>query len=193
MGGGFWRCYVGLGKGVLRRCLQCRHRMNGRPKRLVIDASVAGSATENEHPAAKLCLDFLNRVRDLKYHVVMNKEIIGEWNRHRTQYSFQWITYMTEPKRVFKGRIARNELLRRCMSTDAMTKDVHLLEAALATDKRIVSNDDRARNSFRKIRDVRLVVWVNPCRPEERAVEWLSRGARIESYRQLGHATGYGA
>jgi hypothetical protein len=79
------------------------------------------------------------------------------------------------------------------MSTDAMMKDVHLLEAALATDKRIVSRDDTARNSFRGIRDVRLVVWVNPYRPEERAVEWLSRVARMESYRQLGHATGYGA
>ena len=167
--------------------------MNARPKRLVIDASVAGSASEKEHPDAKLCLDVLNRVRDLKYHVVMNEEIIGEWNRHQTRYSFQWITYMTERKRVFKGRISRNESLRRRMSNDAMRKDVHLLEAALATDKRIVSNDDRARNSFRKIPDVRLVVWVNPCRPEEKAVEWLSRGARIESYRQLGHATGHGA
>jgi hypothetical protein len=86
--------------------------MNGRPKRLVIDASVAASATEKEHPEAKLCLDFLNRVRDLKYHVVMNEKIIEEWNRHQTRYSFQWITYMTERKRVFKARIARNESLR---------------------------------------------------------------------------------
>ena len=167
--------------------------MNGRPKRLVIDASVAGSATEKNHPEAMLCLDFLSRVRDLKYHVVMNEKIIEEWNRHQTRYSLQWITYMTERKRVFKGRIARNEPLRRSMITKAMLKDVHLLKAALATDKRIVSKDDTARNSFRRISDVGPVVWVNPCRPEEKAVVWLNRGARLESYRRLGHATGYGA
>jgi hypothetical protein len=142
--------------------------MTVRPKRLVIDASIAGSATEKEHPEAKFCLNFLTRVRDLKYHVVMNEKILEEWNRHQTRYSFQWITYMTERKRVFKGRIARNESLRRRMSTEAMLKDAHLLEAALATDTRIVSKDDTARNSFRGIPYVRLVVWVNPCRRRRR-------------------------
>jgi hypothetical protein len=139
------------------------------------------------------CALFLDQVRDLKYQIVMNEKILEEWNRHQSRYSSQWIAYMTERKRVFKRRIARNVSLRRKMITEAMLKDVHLLEAALATDKRIVSNDDRARNSFRRIPDVRLVAWVNPSQPEETAVEWLKRGARLERYRLLEHATGYGA
>jgi hypothetical protein len=100
---------------------------------------------------------------------------------------------MTDKRRVFRLTDGRDESLRRRMITDAMLKDVHLLEAALATDKRIISNDDRARNSFRPIPDVRLVLWVNPSRPEEKAVEWLNSGAGIESYRRLGHATGHGS
>src|SRR5579859_5604678 len=122
----------------------------------------------------------------------MNRKIVEEWIRHQSQYSSEWIAYMTDKRRVFRLKNGRNETLRRKMKTKAMLKDVHLLEVALATDNRIISNDDRARNSFRRIPDVRLVVWVNPSRPEERAVEWLTKGARLESYRRLGHATGHG-
>jgi hypothetical protein len=167
--------------------------MTGYPKRLTIDASVAGAAAEQGNQEAVRCRDFLHRFRELDYFVVMNKKIVEEWFRHQSQYSSAWIAFMTDKRRVFKLTDGRSEFLRRRMITDAMLKDVHLLEAALATDKRIISNDDRARNSFRRVPDVRLVLWVNPSRPEEKAVEWLNRGARIESYRRLGHATGHGS
>ena len=123
----------------------------------------------------------------------MNNKIVEEWIRHQSQYSSEWIVFMTDKRRVFKVKDARNESLRRKMKTEAMLKDFHLLEAALATDNRIISNDDRARNSFRRIPDVRLVLWVNPSRPEEKAVEWLTKGARLEAYRRLGHGTGHGS
>jgi hypothetical protein len=66
-----------------------------------------------------------------------------------------------------------------------MLKDVHLLEAALATDKRIISNDDEARNSYKRIPSVRLLLWINPSHQEETAIEWLNAGAKLERRRQL--------
>ena len=83
-------------------------------------------------------------------------------------------------------RDLRIEPLRRLMLTGEMLKDVHLLEAALATDRRIVSNDDEARNSYKGLPHVRLVLWINPSRQEETAVEWLNAGAKLERHRQLG-------
>jgi hypothetical protein len=82
--------------------------------------------------------------------------------------------------------IPRHEPLRREMITAEMRKDVHLLEAAISTDNRIASEDDTARGFFRGIRHARAVLWINPALEEEGAVEWLGRGARIESRRQLG-------
>jgi hypothetical protein len=73
----------------------------------------------------------------------------------------------------------RIEALRRLMLTAEMLKDVQLLEAALATDKRIVSNDDEARRSYKGIPHVKLVLWINPSRKEETAIEWLNAGADL--------------
>jgi len=71
-----------------------------------------------------------------------------------------------------------------------MLKDLILIEAALASDKTVVSRDDTVRRLFRanlaRLRALRPVVWVNPERPDEAAVDWLRSGAKPERRRQLG-------
>ncbi|HYW40908.1 MAG TPA: hypothetical protein VE957_22590 [Terriglobales bacterium] len=88
------------------------------------------------------------------------------------------------PTRVKIGRVAENR------AKAAMTKDVHLVEAATATDGLIVSMDEEVRNLFKenseRIGELKGLVWVNPCKPEDTALEWLEEGAPTQKNRQLG-------
>lgn len=71
----------------------------------------------------------------------------------------------------------------------AMVKDAHLIEAARAADRIVVSLDERARALFREaalaVSELRAVMWANPDNQEEGVVEWLDRGARRERPREL--------
>lgn len=64
---------------------------------------------------------------------------------------------------------------------DIMQKDRLLIEAALETDLRIVSADDRVRGHFSRgakaIDALRALLWSNPHTPEEECIEWVVAGA----------------
>jgi hypothetical protein len=72
----------------------------------------------------------------------------------------------------------------------AMLKDLHLVAAATATDGLIVSMDEEVRKLYRGISqhigELRELVWVNPCKEEEGALQWLKNGADPEAERKLG-------
>jgi hypothetical protein len=74
---------------------------------------------------------------------------------------------------------------------EVMLKDMHLIEAARASDKRILSLDDRARRHFRHasgtVRELRGLCWVNPGNAHEQAAEWLGAGAPADGHRKLGY------
>ena len=76
----------------------------------------------------------------------------------------------------------------------AAQKDAHLLEAALATDRTIISRDDSARDIFKSvsgsIREIKNIVWVNPTNSEEESVDWLKSGAKADQHRRLGYGLG---
>ena len=69
-------------------------------------------------------------------------------------------------------------------------KDVHLIEAAIATDRLVTSKDESARGVFKgasdEVVDLQQIVWVNPTRDEETPIDWLQNGARAEVHRMLG-------
>ena len=74
---------------------------------------------------------------------------------------------------------------------EAVFKDIHLLEAASMTDRRVISSDDRtARKIFGlvagEVQGLRDVLWVNPVQPEEKAIEWIADGAPWDPGRSLG-------
>jgi hypothetical protein len=73
----------------------------------------------------------------------------------------------------------------------AMTKDILLLEAALATDRRIVSLDENTAHKYftdaaKEIVKLRSLVWVNPSKEEENPIEWLQNDAPVDRERMLG-------
>jgi len=60
---------------------------------------------------------------------------------------------------------------------DALQKDLHLFEAAFASDECIISLDEKMRQISREIMDIikRLnnILWLNPTKSEEMPIVWL--------------------
>jgi superfamily I DNA and RNA helicase len=72
-----------------------------------------------------------------------------------------------------------------------IVKDICLLEAALATDKIVISLDDNTARKFfsqaaQQIQDIEEVIWVNPDCEDEQPIIWLEQSAPYEAKRTLG-------
>lgn len=168
-----------------------------RTRRLVIDADVLQSAGESEHPVSSACRSYLMTVLSVGHHIVMTEAIQEEWRRHRSTYSRKWLTQMWGRKRIYRVEGERDVTLReqaeRVLPDDQredVVHDIHLIEAAIATDRLVSSRDETARRVFKiasnDIRVIVEIVWVNPTRACEEPIEWLRNGARAESHRRLG-------
>jgi hypothetical protein len=169
-------------------------------KRLVIDACVASSAgnEKTSHPIGKNCRDFLKYVLSICHQVVFTLEVKKEWHSHKSKFATEWLTSMYSRKKVVNiENCYRKDEIREKLSSlkvsdrdiEAMTKDVHLLEAALASDKIVISIDKEARDLFSKasktIGEIKEIGW---CDPTDRPTEiktWLEEGAEIESEKLL--------
>ena len=73
---------------------------------------------------------------------------------------------------------------------EALRKDFHLLQAALATDQTIISLDETVRGFFtrasQQVSEIQNVIWINPNRTaEEQPITWLRNGAPPEAHRCL--------
>ena len=168
-------------------------------KRLVIDADVVRSSGKEEatDPRAIHCRDFLKAVRTQNHRVVMTRKISNEWKRHRSQFALEWRTSMYARKKIDYINPQEDETLKnkvastanRVKDVEAVEKDFHLLQAALATDQSIISLDETIRQLFaqasQQVGEIRGIVWVNPDRTEEQPIAWLQSGAPPEACRRL--------
>ena len=169
-------------------------------KRLVIDTDVAQASGSEEatHPRAKHCRDFLQEVLSLGHSVVMTPEISNEWKRHRSSFARRWRVSMDARKKVYRVNAPADEELHdkikqtgtNLEESEDMQKDLHLLDAALATDQNIVSLDETIRGYFARaaqhVGEIRDIVWVNPERTKkEEPIVWLQNGAPPEDHRKL--------
>jgi hypothetical protein len=163
---------------------------------LVIDASVAHPAG-TQHPTGPECSDFLTSVRSVCHRMAWSKNIKAEWDKHQSIFALQWLVTMMNLKKLREIKDEELTELREAIKTHSsdpnvapiMLKDVHLVEAALATDARVASLDDNARGHFSRLAtafdSLRPIIWVNPTISEEKAVKWLEAGAPIQRRRQL--------
>ena len=167
------------------------------PRKLVIDADVARSAGESEHPVSSACRRFLETFREVGHYFVWTKAITDEWRRHRSGYSAKWLVGMYGSRRVHWCDPDRDEKLRRRITAavppnrqQAAGKDFHLIEAALQTDRLIASRDETARGVFRdasdRVPELKSIVWMNPTRPADDPICWLRNGAPSEAQRRFG-------
>lgn len=168
-------------------------------KKLVIDASIANSAGKTEHPISKSCRNTLDCVLQCGYLIVMTPDIFTEWKNNTSKFSIVWLSSMVARKKVFRIKIEQNSLLRERLedmdfsekNKNAVIKDVHLVEAALETDKIVISGDDMARNLFRSasrsIGEIKQIIWVNPIHDDEKVVVWLESGTPYNDRMCLGY------
>ena len=169
-------------------------------KRLVIDADVArASGSERAtHPRAEHCRDFLNAVLSLSHRMVMTEQINNEWKNHQSRFARRWRVSMDARKKIDRIDPPENAELQAKVTTttnneneiEAMQKDFHLLQAALATDQTVVSLDETIRGLFKRasqqVGEIRNIIWVNSDRTaEEQPIAWLQNGAPPEAHRQL--------
>jgi hypothetical protein len=171
--------------------------------RLVVDASVASAAGGKTATASapKLCRDFLSTLRDKTgCRVVMPPTLRDEWEEHMSGFTRVWLRNMTQRGRVIPKDVEPSSRIRREIERAAarkksealaLQKDFHLVEAAIANDKTVVSLDEEVRRLFkaaaRSVTAIQKVVWVNPTNEAEQPLAWLRNGARAESLRMLGH------
>jgi hypothetical protein len=125
------------------------------------------------------------------------ESIKAEWDKHRSIFAMQWRTAMESMGKVRDLQVnesadLRNEIATRCESGEIaaiVLKDCHLIEAALAGDSRVASLDDTVRGHLSglaaSVVSLRNVSWVNPVNEDEKAVEWLEKGAPAQKRRRL--------
>jgi hypothetical protein len=170
-----------------------------RSKCLVIDTDIASSAGGENAQAqrSKQCRDVLMAVRDASHKVVVTEMISEEWRKHQSNFTRTWLRSMYAKRKVCQVDVLVNDELRHKVEQsvvedkkrEAMLKDIHLIEAALATDKTIISMDETVRLYFcemlRKIAVLKHIVWVNPSKDDELCIEWLHDGAESAKERML--------
>ena len=170
-------------------------------KRLVVNASVARAAGGVEATAlvSVNCTEFLETLRDeCSHRVVMTPELSEEWEENQSKFAATWLRSMIARKRFNYVEPPVNQALHNEIEGTAtseneikdMQKDVHLLEAARATDQTIISLDETVRGLFARatqhVGEIRDIVWVNPERMEEEGpIEWLKNGAPPDDHRKL--------
>ncbi len=130
-------------------------------KSLVIDADVArrsGEVASGSHPSAKACREFLQSVLSICHRLVISNPLRAEWDQHQGSYFRRWRTEMVSKSKVVVVDDSTDQELRASVLDTAksgrdreeMEKDLHLLEAALKTDKRVISADEKARKLFKR-------------------------------------------
>jgi hypothetical protein len=134
------------------------------------------------------------------HRVVVTTDILREWKNHFSNFSLVWLASMRVKRKVVVCEPIRSVELQEAMAAEgfseaekaAVLKDVLLVEAALETDRAIVSRDEEARRLYvrlaKHVPSLRSAVWVNPVREDDRPVNWLKSGARLEKERRLGSA-----
>lgn len=124
------------------------------------------------------------------HQVVFTRLIQEEWNNHRSEFAKEWRKEMFARKLVVSIEIGPDENLRRRVenlasgkSLSDLLKDFHLLEAALASDRRIVTLDKQFFKILRQIgvrmRELASLAVVNPVDDAQEPLKWLREGAPI--------------
>ena len=139
---------------------------------VVVDASVARAAGEKEWGVSSNCRKVLECVRSVCHRIALTPEIRDEWKRHRSTFFRRWLASMFAKKKVVRvdvsGLSGLDETDQSSLPWD-VAKDLHLLDAAVHTDKVVVTRDTKLVRSLQVLPDdspVREVAdsirWLNP-------------------------------
>jgi hypothetical protein len=162
-------------------------------KRLVIDASIASASGETMHPTSRRCREFLDETRKICHRMVLTRHLADEWRKHQSRFAAEWIIDMRNKGKVVDLVDVSHALIRDQLAAKgkgnirkAAQKDLHLVEAALATDKTVVSLHEIAHEDL-MIEATAKITWVNADAEGGHAIYWLRHGAKPVKKWQLGY------
>jgi len=154
-----------------------------RSRLLVVDASVARSAGETEHPVSSCCRDALLAVLSICHRIVMTEAIQNEWNHHMSRFTRKWFRSMVARKKVYRcGGVPLSHVDKACdalsaAEQDSLRKDLLLVEAACEGDGIIITRDDAIQAIWHKCHDrlhaPKPIRWVHPVTEGVQALERL--------------------
>jgi hypothetical protein len=135
-------------------------------------------------------------IREGRAYAVVSTALLEEYRRQARMSKFfrRWLAWMTRKQRVWEvnppphrsTRSAAQRLLS-APRRDAVEKDLHLVSAALASDRRVLSEDDLMRRDLGaiapRVRALARVHWANP--EAAGCILWLSLGAPDDRAWQL--------
>ncbi|WP_319244385.1 hypothetical protein [uncultured Propionivibrio sp.] len=151
---------------------------------IVVDADVARAAGVTEHPVSKNSRVLLQTLLAMDYKVGFCPVLFGEWKKHRSLFAKRWLGSMVARKKVVRltpvsialGLIDSANITEEQRSV--ANKDAHVVDAALASDRFIASNDKKARDVFCCVAQdtaaFRDVIWTVPSLHGEKISEVLS-------------------
>lgn len=155
-------------------------------RRLVVDASIGAAAGLTDFPTSLRSREFLMEVLKISHRIVMTRDLAREWDNHQTRFSARWRAEMRSRRKIVDVEGIENAEFRSQIRTSAaVLKDLHLIEAALATDRIVVSLDERARREL-AVDASKDIVWVNAVLEGGHAVYWLRNGAPDKEEWKLG-------
>jgi hypothetical protein len=170
---------------------------------LVVDASVARQAgnTTTSNAMSVQCRDVLLEIEKNGHKVVISAGIRREWKNHASTYSWHWLTNMISRERHLAVDPTPCRELRRVINAlpgadqEAAKKDLVLTEAALDSDYRVVSRDNKMATILRRVATsvpkVGAIHWVNPESGE--CLPWIIAGAADNPSLQLLPAASHAA
>lgn len=139
---------------------------------IVVDADVARSSGETEHPVSSSCRKVLVLMLNNQHSFVACPLVLAEWKKHASIFAKKWLSSMIARKQVafvdatpdFANALAVLDLDERIKSV--ALKDAHLVDAARTRGSFVTSRDDTARASIQTVRELnalyRKIVWINP-------------------------------
>jgi hypothetical protein len=162
-------------------------------QRLVIDASVASASGEKMHPTSRRCREFLTAVRKICHRAVLTQALAEEWRKHQSRFAAEWIIDMRNKGKAVNMVDVSHPSIREQLTLKgngkirkSALKDLHLVEAALATDNAVVSLDERAHKDL-LVEATAKITWVNAASDGGHAIYWLRSGGKPVKKWQLGY------
>lgn len=157
---------------------------------IVIDADVGCSSSR---PGKSLsayslqCFEILDAILGKGLYIVLTPEILSEWDDHASYVSVKWLGQMRSRGQCINISAEVPRTLGTAISAlpgglrEIAVKDEHLLAAAIARGKRVISNDKKARRVFvRLATSVAVLEKVHWCGPgDEWTLQWILNGAKL--------------
>lgn len=160
-------------------------------KFVVIDTSVARACggLDAVHPTSKNCRDFLLAFRAGGNTLAFSEDLRCEWREHKSTFARTWLVSMNARRNVEKLSLAPHVHLRNRILLDTpepaakreVLKDFHLIEAALETDRVVVSLEKVSlaffhRAARNRAAELRQVMWRDPCVEPTDVQTWAAEG-----------------